>query len=321
MEAIIEPPRPTLRPTSERYARCNEAARRIRWEIERDVIRGRPFDAGRHCLPDALSKIGQLTTLQPAEALRLSQIQGRSYAGMLGALERHIGAQIVGLGHGHALSDAVACDALLHWAEDEIKHRELFRRLDAMAAGATPDGYRFLPEATEVAAMVLRKSTWAVLGLNLHVEMLALAHYRASLEPGANLAPLWQDVLRHHWQEATQHAVLAELEWRRVDALAGEAERERGVADLIALVAAVDGLLQLQAEADAGCFLASLRRSHPPQERAAVHDVVLKAYRWQFIAAGVHELRLREVLKALTTTAQQQRLHAALAPVLAHAGS
>ena len=42
---------------SHRYARCIEVSKRIRWEIDRDVIRGRRFDFSRKFLPDGLSKL------------------------------------------------------------------------------------------------------------------------------------------------------------------------------------------------------------------------------------------------------------------------
>jgi hypothetical protein len=52
-----------------RYARCIEVSKRIRWDIERDVIRGRRLDFTRKFMPDSLSKIGQLPFLaQGAEA-------------------------------------------------------------------------------------------------------------------------------------------------------------------------------------------------------------------------------------------------------------
>jgi len=42
----------TLPPTTPRYAKCIEVSKRIRWEIDRDVIRGRAFDYGMPFLPD-----------------------------------------------------------------------------------------------------------------------------------------------------------------------------------------------------------------------------------------------------------------------------
>jgi hypothetical protein len=54
------------------------------------------------------------------------------------------------------------------------------------------------------------------------------------------------------------------------------------------------------------------------EERSAVGDLVLKAYRWQYIVTGVQEPRFGEVLKELVTPAQMQRIGEALAPIVAH---
>ena len=41
--------------TSNRYARCIQASKRIRWDIDTDVIRGRTLDVAQKFLPDGLS--------------------------------------------------------------------------------------------------------------------------------------------------------------------------------------------------------------------------------------------------------------------------
>jgi hypothetical protein len=42
--------------TTDRYAKVIEVSKRVRWEIERDVIRGRHFDHGKAFLPAGLSE-------------------------------------------------------------------------------------------------------------------------------------------------------------------------------------------------------------------------------------------------------------------------
>ena len=42
---------------TERYARCVEISKRIRWDIDQAVIRQRKFDFGQKFLPDALSEV------------------------------------------------------------------------------------------------------------------------------------------------------------------------------------------------------------------------------------------------------------------------
>jgi hypothetical protein len=307
--------------TTQRYASCIAASKRVRWDIDRDVIRGRQFDFDKKFLPEGLSKVGELAFLLPHEARFLSQVQGRTYVNLFGLVERYIGAKTLEISRDHWLGDQVALEALVRFTDEELKHQELFRRLELLAAAGMPVGYGMKAEANAVANAVLSKSTWAVLGLTLHIELFTLAHYRSSIEPDAKLCDLWKDVFLYHWKEESQHALLDELEWRREDARVDEAQREQGVNDLIDLVAAVDGILQMQAEADAGYFLQHVGRSLAPAEEAAVRDLLLKAYRWQYIASGVQEPRFTEVLKALVTPAQMQRIGNALAPVMAHACS
>jgi hypothetical protein len=301
-----------------RYAKCIDASKRVRWDIDADVIRGRRFDFGRTFLPDGLSRVSDLPFLDATEQRLLSQVQGRTYANMFALVERFIGAKTLELAEGHRLGDQVALEALVRLTDEELKHQALFRRLDAMAAQQMAPGYRFVPDANHVAQAVLSKSTWAVMALTLDIEIFSLAHYRSSIDPETALCPLWKDVFLFHWKEESQHAILDELEWRRVHAGLSEAEREQGVDDLIALVGAVDQICQAQAAADADYFLMQAGRDLIGAQQAAVRDTLLAAYRWQYIASGAQEPRFGGVLAELTTPAQLQRIHAALAPVLAH---
>jgi hypothetical protein len=304
--------------TTQRYARTIETSKRIRWDIDGDVIRGRRFDLSRKFLPDGLSRVDELGFLAPADQRLLSQVQGRTYANIFGLVERYIGVKTLELGQDHAFGDQVALEALVRMADEELKHQELFRRLEAMAAEGMPTGYAFKPDPNDVAAAVLGKSTWAVLGLTLDIELFTQAHYRSSIESDADLCPLWKDVFRFHWMEESQHAVLDELEWRREDARISAAEREQGVSDLIDLVGAVDAILQMQARADAEYVMQVASHRYAPSEQAAVADLVLRAYRFQYIVSGVQEPRFGEVLGELVTPAQMERIGRALAPIVKH---
>jgi len=98
---------------TERYAHCIAASRRVRWDIEHDVIRARRLDFGKPFLPDGLSRISRLDFLKPAEQLRLSQVQGRTYANMFGLVERFIGIQMLSCSRHHWFGDQVALAPLL----------------------------------------------------------------------------------------------------------------------------------------------------------------------------------------------------------------
>ncbi|MDX1557188.1 MAG: hypothetical protein R3212_14255, partial [Xanthomonadales bacterium] len=199
---------------NDRYARCIAASRRIRWDIDDDVIRGREFDFNEKFLPDGLSKVHELEFLDADQQRFLSQVQGRTYANIFGLVERYINAKILEVSQRHVLGDQVALEALIRFSDEELKHQELFRRIDELCARGMPDGYEVVADPNEVAQVVLGKSTWAVLGLTCHIELFTQLHYRESIQPSDQLSPLYKDVFLYHWKEESQHAILDELEWR-----------------------------------------------------------------------------------------------------------
>lgn len=302
---------------TERYAHCIAASRRVRWDIDRDVIRARRFDFSRPFLPEGLSRVGRLEFLSPAERVRLSQVQGRTYANMFGLVERFIGIQMLSSSRHHWFGDQVALEALVRFTEEELKHQELFRRIERLAADGMAPGYEFVPTANAVASQVLEASTWAVLALACHIELFTQVHYRESIEPAGELSELYKDVFLFHWKEESQHAILDELEWERENARLTPKERDAAVDDLIALVGAIDRILQQQANADARYFADTNPQAFTPAQAVRIEAGLLDAYRWQYIVSGVQAPRFRQTLFAMTTRDQQQRMQAALAPLMA----
>jgi hypothetical protein len=301
---------------TQRYAKCIEVSKRVRWDIERDVIRGRDFDAAHKFLPDGLSFADRIESLSDAERRLLSQIQGRTYANMFGVCERFIGAKMVDITRDHALADQTAFEALIRFTDEELKHQRLFRRIELLAAEQMPDGYRFLPQPNSVADFVLGKSTWAVLALTCHIEIFTQVHYRQSIEPDQQLSPLYKDVFFFHWKEESQHAIIDELEWQRENERLSTCDRDAAVEDLIALLAGIDAMLQQQAKADVAYFGAICGRVLDETEISRLDAEVLAAYRWQYIASGVHEPRFGDMLAGMLNESQQQRVFDALAPIV-----
>ncbi|HET9023179.1 MAG TPA: hypothetical protein VFN64_01325 [Burkholderiaceae bacterium] len=302
---------------SSRYAKSIEISKRVRWDIDKDVVRGRRFDFGKKFLPDGLSKANELPFLTADEKRFVSQIQGRTYANIFGLVERFIGAKILEVSRDHWLGDQVALEALVRFTDEELKHQEMFRRLEKLAAEGMPAGYQFLPQPNDVAQAVLGASTWAVLGLTFDIELFTQVHYRESIQPDAELSDLWKDVFLFHWKEESQHAVMDEMEWLRENDKLSPAQRDAAVDDLIGLVGAVDGILQMQSKADADYFLMAAARSFTSEEATAVRETFLRAYRWQYIVSGVQDARFNEVLGSMITPAQGERIGAALKPLFA----
>ena len=219
-----------------RYARCVKMSKKAEWQIERDLLRGRTFDFSRKFLPDGLSFIDRLGSLSVDEARLLSQIQGRTYAYIFGLVERFISAKMLERGRAQVLGDQLALEALVRFSNEEIKHQELFRRMEEMIGKHMPAGYRQVVDPNDVARVVLAASTWSVLALTCHIELFVQAHYDESIAPREELCPVFKDVFKYHWKDECQHVMLDELEWTAEHATLSPSERDQAVNDLIALV-------------------------------------------------------------------------------------
>jgi hypothetical protein len=298
------------------YQQVLDAGSRVRWEIDRDVLRGRALRREEKFLPDGLSLAPTLGFLTDPERRFFSQVQGRTYANIFGLVERFINAKVIELSRQYLFSDQVALESLVRFSQEELKHQELFRRVEVLAAQVMPAGYSFSHDPDQVAQVMLARSTWAVLALTCHIELFTLAHFKQSIEGDEGLSPLWKDVFRFHWKEESQHALLDEVEWRQADAGISDGQRDLAVDDFLELVAAVDGLLQAQAAADAGYFLAALARPLAADERDAVGATFLRAYRYQYLRSGLELTRFPAILFELVSPAQRARIEAAIAPLL-----
>lgn len=296
----------------ERYAKCIEVSKRVRWDIDKDVLRGRPFDYSQKFLPDGLTRIDRFDFMSDHDKRFASQIQGRTYANMFGFVERFITAKILDCTRDHWLGSQIALESLVRFCDEELKHQMLFRKIEPMMAAGMPDGYTFLPDPDAVAEAVLKNSTWAVMGLILEIELFTQEHYKQSIATQDNLSELYKDIFLFHWKEETSHAIVDELEWARVNAKISDRERDQAVDELIAMVADVDGILQAQSAADVDYFL-KITGSSMAEKAQDLKTGFLDAYRWQYIFSGVEHPRYQAMLAVVTTAEQRQRLGEALA--------
>jgi hypothetical protein len=155
-----------------------------------------------------------------------------------------------------------------------------------------------------------------VLALTCDIELFVQSHYEQSIEPDSAMSPLFKDVFMFHWREECQHAIIDEIEWRRENSRLTMRQKESAVDDLIALVGAVDAILQTQAAADAGYFIGQCDdASFTAVERARIYAQMLKAYRWQYIVSGVQHPHFGRLLSSMTTEVQMGRIQSALTPI------
>lgn len=271
------------------------------------------LDYAQKFLPDALTFAAELTFLSDVEQRFFSQVQGRTYANVLGLLARWIGAKKLELCADYALGEPALIAALVRSSEEELEHQELFRAVEAATGAWMPPGYAFTHDPSAVARTVLGGSAWAVLALACMVERAADASYREQISPCRELAEDYRDVLRRHARAERRHAALTELEWRREDAHIGADERDAAVGDLIGLVRVIDTILQVQAASDAGYVARACGSRLAEEETRRLEAAMLKAYRLQHVLAGFDEPAFAAALAELVSAEQRGRVDAALA--------
>ena len=202
----------------------------------------------------------------------------------------------------------------MRFSDEELKHQELFRRIDDLIGETLPAGYRFDVDPDAVAGVVLGKSTWAVLALTL-------PHRAVHPAPLPSEHRAGRRALR-----AVQGRVPPSLE-------GGEPARDPRRARVEAARRRVDrgGTRPRRSTSSSSWWprwTASSRRKPPPMpatsphaagarwrsaEAQAIEAGFRKAYRWQYIHSGAAHPRFRKVLSSLITAEQGRRIEAALA--------
>ena len=241
-------------------------------------------------------------------------MQGRTYANMFGLVERFINAKVLEVSQRHVFGDQTALEALVRFSDEELKHQELFRRIEALAAQRHA-GVATRSCSTRTRSLPRRAREVDVVGARADVPHRALhadplqGEHRAGRARCRRCSRTYSDF---HWMEESQHAVLDELEWRAEDAKLEAEERDRACPDLIDLVAAVDGILA-NAGAPRRVVLHRERgRVFAAPQQARIEATFLSAYRYQYILSGVQSTRFAEILRSLVDEAQFARVVAAL---------
>lgn len=297
------------------YGDCLKNSYKINWRIE-DVIGGQEFDRARRWLPPQLSAADGIDCLSEAERIKLTHVEMGAYAHLFGFVEEFITPLVVRLARDFEVDNRDAFDALTNFAAEEVKHMHLFREIRARVDQTVGFPLTLLGGKQEVAHAVLSKNVGAVLLLTSVIEWFTQFHYVSAMKDDGSLDAFTKRIFKAHWQEESQHARMDYLEVARAFEKMTPAETDVAIDDLIDLVGAVDGLLQQQTGHDLENLERYLERSFSAAEREEISANVLRAKRYTFIESGVTHPNFLESFGEVTTAPQQEKVQAALAPLL-----
>ena len=284
-----------------------EAAQKVNWRIE-DVIGGRTFDFSRPFLPEALAGVDGIRCLSAAEKLKLNQIRGFTYLYLFGLCEEYILPSVIEHTGDRVHGDDYEMRALLHFAEEEAKHIQLFKWFvrEFEKGFGTPCGA--IGPAKEIAAAILNHSRLGVFLATLQIEWMTQKHYLESVKDNAaeGLDPLFCSLLKHHWLEDSQHAKLDTLVVDQIASTLEPVKIEAGIDDYMAIGKMLDGGLTAQVQLDLESLQKAIGRTLSDAEKAEITTAQVKAYRWTFLASGMTHPKFDRSLRELSARGHER---------------
>jgi hypothetical protein len=289
------------------YGTTHRQALQVNWQVE-DIIGGeKTLDFRKSFLPEVWVDADALDFLSEKEKLLVNHIRSHSYLYLFGFVEEYIVPFVVGHVQGRIHKAATEeLRALLHFAEEEVKHIELFHRFGQefrRGFGSTCD---VLGSPETVAAAILSKSPLGA-GLSiLHIELMTLSHYVSSVRDRVDIDPQFSSLLRHHWLEESQHA---KLDTMIVDAIAqplNEREIQEGIDDYLAIGGMLDGGLAAQMEMDLTSFTRATGRTLSEDEAKCYREVQQRSYRKTFLTSAMRQSQFQSILAAISPEGAQK---------------
>jgi hypothetical protein len=291
------------------YEQCLQNSLKVAWK-EEDVLRDRDFDYAKRFLPNRLAGVDEIGCLDEREKLTLNQIIGNAYCHIFAFVEEFIVPQALEEAQRDVYGEEARVRALIRFAEDEIKHQQMFRR--SMALFEKGFGIRcgVIPGREDVARVVLGKSRLCSLLLTSMIEWFTQVHYVEHVRADEQLDGLFRDLIKYHWIDEATHAKLDSLVINEIVGPLSLAEREHAIDELLELGGAIDGLLFQQADLDIESLQRATGRTFADHERAEIKRNIQRAYRWTFLVSGLRHPTFVKIVGELTDQGRR-RLEAA----------
>jgi hypothetical protein len=281
------------------YEEVLENSKKVAWK-EDEVLAGRRFDLSKRFLPNSLSGVDEIESLNEDEKLKLNQIMGNAYSHLFAFVEEFIVPTVMEEALDNPYGDEVRQRSLVRFTEDELKHQALFRRsieLFNQQFGFTP---QLIPGREAVAAVVRSKSKLAVMMLIDIIEWFVQVHYTEHVLDRTDLDGLFRDLLKYHWLDEAQHAKMDTMLIAEMVEDISMADREAAIDEVIELGGAVDGLLQQQIGLNIDALQSITGRIFTEAERDEIAGKTLHAWRWTFLISGLEHPNVVKLVEEIT---------------------
>jgi hypothetical protein len=281
------------------YEECLNNSLKVAWK-EGDVLKNREFDYAKRFLPNRLAGVDEIACLDEDEKRKLNQIIGNAYCHIFAFVEEFIVPQTLQEAQRDVYGEEARLRALLRFAEEEIKHQQMFRRSMAMFEKGFGTACGVIPGREDVARIVLGKSRLCSLLLTSMIEWFTQRHYVEHVRAAEQLDELFRDLIKYHWIDEATHAKLDSLVINEIVGPLSLEQRERAIDELLELGGAIDGLLAQQADLDIESLQRATRRTFADHERAEIKTSIQRGYRWTFLVSGLTHPTFTRIVGELT---------------------
>lgn len=190
------------------FEKILKISEQVSWEIEELVPEKTQLDFSKLYLPfDPKEEWG----LEESMAKDLNHLMSASYLNLFAFVEEYIIVQAVQLVNEQLFSNTKKLRAVLRFAEEEVKHQELFYNYLELFQEQFKINPNFVNNSKEVTDYILSHSVKTVLLLTLHLEIITQDHYLQFKRQDTECDELFFNLLKHHWVEESQHAKIDKI--------------------------------------------------------------------------------------------------------------
>ncbi|MBA3500221.1 MAG: hypothetical protein M4D80_09925 [Myxococcota bacterium] len=295
-------------PSDDDYSECVQTSERVAWSIDDVLPASRELNFAIPFLPEALVHLST-APIPDAHKLTLNHIRAHSYVNLFAFVEEYIIATALRHAHAEQFGSVPAMRALLRFADEELKHQQLFWRFrDAFARGF---GHPcdVLDNAVEVAGYILTKPALSVMLTTLHLELITQQHYIDAIKSPPEATDLsFRSMFEHHWIEESQHARIDALEIAKLAALSSPEATADAVTEYEDILVNLDGLLLKQADMDRATLERATGHEMSADQRAALVRQQHNSYRQDFIHSGLSNVAFGRLMQRLIGDEGPRRL-------------
>jgi hypothetical protein len=271
------------------YESAIKNATKVNWRIEDIINEQKHLDFSKRFLPETLASVNNISCLNDREKLLLNQMRGNSYLHIFGLVEEFIVPTVINHVQDSGLEDISATQALLHFAEEESKHINLFRRFAEEFELGFGSHCDCIGPVHEIANAVMQHHPLGVILIILYIEWMTQYHYLESVRDNYqdHLDPQFCSLLKNHWLEEAQHAHLDTLMVQKLVNTLDVASIEAGVDDFFKIIEFLNDGLMAQVQLDIESLSRVTKRTFNQTEIEEIKSIQEKSYQWTFIASGI----------------------------------